>query len=88
MCKYVMHFLLEKGMKIENTEGMIDAAGEIGRGAKDGWVEGCPVPKLTTPLPLVVAVFPINYFSARQINYFYDDAEETLGKYIGEELSI
>jgi len=59
VAKYVMYFLLQKGMKIANTEGMIDAS-----------------------------VFPINYFSARQINYFYDDAEATIASYIKESKKV
>jgi len=32
--------------------------------------------------------FPINYFSARQVNYFYDDYEEILVGYIKEQLVV
>lgn len=56
---YTMHFILEKGSKIDNTEGMIDAS-----------------------------VFPINYFSARQVTYFWDDAEEVIGGYLKEDLEL
>lgn len=55
LTKYIMFYLLDNGMKIDNTEGMIDAA-----------------------------AFPINYFSARQVKYFYEGVEETLADWIKE----
>ena len=47
VAKACLLFLMDKGQKMENTEGMIDAS-----------------------------VFPVNYFSARTIGYFYENANE------------
>ena len=56
LAKLTMRLLLDKGMKISNTEGMIDAA-----------------------------AFPINYFSAKQVEYFYPEAAEVLKGYVQEK---
>lgn len=46
---YVMKYMMDKGIKLDNTEGMIEAS-----------------------------VFPVNYFTLKQLSYFHDDVEEKL----------
>ncbi|CAN0131759.1 unnamed protein product [Ectocarpus sp. 8 AP-2014] len=46
---YVMKYMLDKGIKLDNTEGMIEAS-----------------------------VFPVNYFTLKQLSYFHDDVEEKI----------
>lgn len=46
---YIMKYMMDKGLKLQNTEGMIEAS-----------------------------VFPVNYFTLKQLSYFYDDVEDKI----------
>ncbi|CAN0378493.1 unnamed protein product [Pylaiella littoralis] len=46
---YIIKYMMDKGLKLDNTEGMIEAS-----------------------------VFPVNYFTLKQLSYFHDDVEEKL----------
>jgi hypothetical protein len=57
--KCVIRFMQDKGMPLDNTEGMIDSG-----------------------------VFPVNYFSVRQLSCFYPDAVESLVRLVSEGLEV
>eukprot|EP00904_Undaria_pinnatifida_P005403 jgi/Undpi1/1993/HiC_scaffold_12.g05380.m1 len=46
---YVIKYMMDKGIKLDNTEGMIEAS-----------------------------VFPVNYFTIKQLTYFHEDVEDKI----------
>lgn len=56
---YVVKFMMDKGMSLDNTEGMIDSA-----------------------------VFPVNYFTLKQLTYYHEDVDEKLIQYCKDEPNL
>lgn len=88
--KAVFKFMIQKGMPLTNTEGMINA-GEPCMGAyarclvtRAPWVElliyiGAGMKRCCAASP---GVFPVNLFAVKQLGYFHADADEGIATVI------